>query len=459
MSKRMLDIILYVLLGLAIVLSAVNLSLISARSEKVREAALIAEKESQPARMQLVEIAVSFCGECSGIASAIEGLKSKANITSERKLEFSSGEAKQLINKYGIVKLPAAIVLGEVNKSGVANLWKQGWKVEMSNSTHGTAVYASAIPPYSDKDGNVKGLVGLTQITDSSCPKCASLAEVISLFSQNGVKFSGEKTVDYAEANELIEKFGVEKIPALIISRDILEYPSIGESLKQLNATEKDGFYALHATMPPYRNIASGRIEGLVSVVYLNDSSCAKCYDVMVNKNIMERNFGIVITNSTTADVSSDYGKELISRYNITKAPVLIISPDAKAYSSFALAWAQVGDAAGDGWYVMRKPEVLGNYKDLEKGLAVNQFVVQSGEFEFQPSTIAVNKGELVKITFVNAGSVEHNFVIDEFNVSTGTLPPRTAESVEFVAGKAGKFSFYCSIHREQGMEGTIQIA
>src|SRR3989338_4799972 len=176
MSKRMVDIILYVLLGLAIALSAANLSLIAARSEKVREAALLAEKENQPDKLQLVEIAVSSCSECSGIASALEGLKkANTNITSERKLEFSSGEAKQLMKEYGIVKLPSVIVLGEVNRSGVANLWKQGWKVEMANSTHGSAVYSSSIPPYSDKDGNVKGLVELTQITDSSFTKYVNL--------------------------------------------------------------------------------------------------------------------------------------------------------------------------------------------------------------------------------------------------------------------------------------------
>jgi len=33
--------------------------------------------------------------------------------------------------------------------------------------------------------------------------------------------------------------------------------------------------------------------------------------------------------------------------------------------------WKQVGTVEGSGWYVFRKPEVFGAYKDLEKKLVV----------------------------------------------------------------------------------------
>lgn len=66
-----------------------------------------------------------------------------------------------------------------------------------------------------------------------------------------------------------------------------------------------------------------------------------------------------------------DAGKTLLKQYNITKVPIMLASPDAKLYASFVQVWPQVGNVAGDGWYVMRNPEVLGTYKDLTTGQVI----------------------------------------------------------------------------------------
>ena len=463
MSKKQLDIVLYIFLALAIVLSAVSFSFITARSEKVQEAVKLAEQQNQPARIELIKIAASSCPDCFDINTVIESLKkSNVNVTSEKALEFSSPEAKQLIEQYKIEKLPTVIVLGEVNKSTITSQWNQNWYVEMKDGTQVSSVYSAVSPPYVDTAGNIKGLVSLTHILDESCPKCSDLTQVIDFFKQNNVKFSSEKTLDYAssEAKDLIARFGMQKVPALIISKDILDYPAIAQVWDQLNASEKQGFYALHTNAPPYRDLAADKIKGLVSVIYLNDSTCTNCYNVQVNRQILERNFGLVIANETTIDAGSDSGKALLKQYNITKIPIMLASPDANMYAGFVQVWPQVGSTENNGWFVMRNPEVLGTYKDLGKGSIVNVVTVYGGEFEFQPNSIQVRKGETVRLTFMNAGTAEHDLVIDELNVRTKRLQPKTAETIEFVADKTGTFSFYCSVegHRQQGMEGKLTI-
>ena len=375
MSKKTIGVVLYAFIALAIVISIVNFSLIDARREKINEAVRLAEKENQPAKLELIKIAASSCPDCFGIDSVIDGLKkSNVNVTSERALDFSSNEAKQFIMQYKIEKLPTVIVLGEVNKSSVVNLWNQNWQAEMKDGTRVSVVYSAVSPPYVDAtNGAIKGLVDLTHIVDQSCPNCADLAQVINFFKQQSVKFSSEKTVDYnsSEGKDLISKFGVREVPALIVSKDILDYSAIAQVWNQLNATEKQGFYALHTTIPPYRDLATNKIVGLVSVIYLNDSSCTSCYNVQVNKQILQRNFGAVIVNETTVDISSDPGKALLKQYNITKVPIMVASPDAVAYTTFVQVWPQVGNVANDGWYIMRKPETLGTYKDLSTGQVV----------------------------------------------------------------------------------------
>ena len=375
MSRKILGIALYIFIALAIVLSAVNISFIAIRSENINEAVRLAEQQNQPAKLELIKFNAASCQDCFDINSVVENLKkANVNVTSEKTVDFSSAEAKQLIIQYNIEKLPTVIVLGEVNKSSVANLWNQNWQVGMKDGTQVSSVYSAVAPPYVDAaSGDVKGLVALTHILDESCPRCADLTPVINFFKQQGAKFSSEKTIAHisSDAEGLITKFGVQKVPALIISEDILDYPAIAQVWSQLNATEKQGSYALHATVPPYRNLATNKIEGLVSVIYLKDDSCASCYDVLVNRQILERNLGLIIANETVIDTNSDAGENLLKQYKITKVPIMLASPDANLYTSFMQVWSQVGDVAGDGWFVMRSPEVLGTYKDLSSGQVI----------------------------------------------------------------------------------------
>ncbi|HEX6976777.1 MAG TPA: cupredoxin domain-containing protein [Patescibacteria group bacterium] len=86
-------------------------------------------------------------------------------------------------------------------------------------------------------------------------------------------------------------------------------------------------------------------------------------------------------------------------------------------------------------------------------------FTVEGGDFFFKPNEIRVKKGDTVKIIFNNSNGV-HDFVIDEFNVRTKTIPDGESDTIEFVADKAGSFEYYCSVsnHRRLGMKGTLIV-
>ena len=49
-----------------------------------------------------------------------------------------------------------------------------------------------------------------------------------------------------------------------------------------------------------------------------------------------------------------------------------MVSPDAKYYAAFINAWQTVGSAEQDGWFAMRKPEILGAYKDMQTNKIIN---------------------------------------------------------------------------------------
>ena len=83
-------------------------------------------------------------------------------------------------------------------------------------------------------------------------------------------------------------------------------------------------------------------------------------------------------------------------------------------------------------------------------------FTVTAIEFAFDPATLSVPADEEVTIEVVNAGTVEHDFSLDEAGVKILAAATETASGSFTVA--AGTYTFYCSVpgHREAGMEGSL---
>ncbi len=363
--------VLPLLLLVAVILSATNIYLIQLRKTQFQEAVKLAEEEARPAVLQLVKITVSNCEFCFDLEKAVEELKKQnVNITQEEAVSSDSELGKELIEKYGIEKLPTYITGGEINKSSLARYFAAQGEVRDNR-----VIFTAQKAPYFDTtEQKIRGQVSLYSLQDSSCGQCTDLSAVPKALEDHGVLLVTKKPVEYSsqEGQQFIQKFGVKEIPALLISNDIEYYPEVLQQLTEAGATEKEGFYAVHAVAPPYRDLAKNKVVGLVDVVYLADESCTDCYDVTINRRILQ-NFGIVMKTQQTVDVNSPQGQRLKADYQVTKVPIILLSPDAEAYPNLVQAWKSVGSVEQDGWYVMRSPELLGSYKDLTTGKVVKQ--------------------------------------------------------------------------------------
>jgi len=340
-SKPFNESILYVILIVIVIFSIVNLYFVTTRSQAISTSLEKAKEDARPAAIEVIKLTTN-CQNC-----------------------FERG--KQLVSDLGITKLPTLIVSGEVKKPSIENIWG-AWEEK-----EGNFVFKDVLPPYTNPESEVVGLVSLVNIVDSSCSKCADLSQVTTFLKESGVVFSDEKSLEYTttEAQGLIDKFGIEKIPAVVLSDSILEYPSVKEVWDQVGATEKEGYFALHTQFPPYRDVKSNEVKGLVKVNYLSDSSCQTCYDVNVNREIL-LGFGLALEEENDLDISTTIGSGLVEKYNITKVPIILLSPEAAEYSDLTLVWSSVGDIDADGWYIMRNPELMGNHKDLTTGQEVS---------------------------------------------------------------------------------------
>lgn len=365
--------IIIVLFSLFVVFSLVNTSFLGNLTGIIKEKITTAEEQIRSAKIEVTAITLSECNDCYDIKTALADLKKQnVNITKEETFGDKSDRGKQLIELYRIERLPTLIIEGETNKNEqLERYWDHVG--EQRGNNYETVLYTNIAPPYYDMfEGRILGRVSITNLVDSSCDKCVSLAGIVNAFKQAGVEVVEEKNVEYKseEGKQLVNKFGVKEIPALIISKDILDYDSINQIWNQLNTTEKGGFFALHSNTPPYVDVSTDKVVGLVTLTMLNDKTCSVCYDVLTNKQILAR-FGIATDEEFSYDINSDEGKNLVNKYKVTKIPIIILSPESNVYTAFNQVWPQVGTVENDGWYVMRNPEVLGTYKDLSSNQIV----------------------------------------------------------------------------------------
>ena len=88
-----------------------------------------------------------------------------------------------------------------------------------------------------------------------------------------------------------------------------------------------------------------------------------------------------------------------------------------------------------------------------------SELTVVGSNYKFDPATITVKKGEMVKITFKSMGGI-HDLVVDGYNVRTKTIGSGEQDSLEFTADKVGSFEYYCSVgnHRAMGMKGMLIV-
>lgn len=89
----------------------------------------------------------------------------------------------------------------------------------------------------------------------------------------------------------------------------------------------------------------------------------------------------------------------------------------------------------------------------------VREFDMTAKRYSFNPSTIRVNQGDLVRIT-VESTDVSHGIAIREYDINV-ELPPGQTKIIEFTADKKGTFNFYCSVFCGSGhsrMTGTLIV-
>jgi cytochrome c oxidase subunit 2 len=74
----------------------------------------------------------------------------------------------------------------------------------------------------------------------------------------------------------------------------------------------------------------------------------------------------------------------------------------------------------------------------------VREAVVSATQYAFDPPVLRVNRGDTVRLT-LRAMDVVHGFYLDHYGADA-RVEPGTSRRLEFVADRAGKFRYRCSV-------------
>jgi mono/diheme cytochrome c family protein/plastocyanin len=78
----------------------------------------------------------------------------------------------------------------------------------------------------------------------------------------------------------------------------------------------------------------------------------------------------------------------------------------------------------------------------------------------WDPEYITVNKGDTVRLRIIGH-DVVHGFAIGKLGIDVGTIVPGEIVTVEFVADKVGRFTYYCNVWCDPyhyRMRGTLEV-
>jgi len=296
------------------------------------------------------------CPDCRSLAEVLPQIVNATdafNLTIGYVANISASEGAAMISEYRVTKLPVMVLTGNFT-SGFVSWWTNGPGTQESD---GALVLRDIYPPYYE-NGSTVGLVRGVAIGAPGCPKCINASDYIRSLEDPRIdmRFSNATVLDGSDsaARTLIAEYNITKLPTLLLSDDANAYPFFSQYVLPFGEI-RDGWFILRNTTPPYLDLQTGLVRGLVDTVLVVNSSCKDCFNVSDFSAYVTSTSGITVDNTTTYEADSTAGKTLIAKYNLTALPALLYSPEISAYGGFADLWLQRNSTIeSDGWYVFR---------------------------------------------------------------------------------------------------------
>jgi hypothetical protein len=155
-------------------------------------------------------------------------------------------------------------------------------------------------------------------------------------------------------------------VPALVFSKEIRDY-NFFEQFWFLGSLESNGVFAIRKKYPPYKDLDSNQVKGMLFITIIEPSSCWACKDSKDLLNFLSSRFGLRFSVIRVIDVNAQETPILSERYAVQYAPAALIQGELMLFEGMKELWPKIGRVFEDGVYAFDNPPVLGEgyYYDL----------------------------------------------------------------------------------------------
>lgn len=312
------------------------------------------EKET---KIEFIEIKLHDCNGCLNFDYLKAQLRDMNPIVDEKTIYYPSEDAQKIIEEYSIKTLPTIIVKGDFNSIEIFRNWSSFGRV-LSDAL----VFDNNIPVYYDlASGRFVGAVKIIELVDSTCKECTESISILSkLTTAAGLNVVDFRRVDVNtdEGKELAKKHYIDFVPALVFSEEISDY-NLGE-YASIGTFSPDGSFVVREKFPPYKDLKSGELKGILYVTLIENSRCWACQGAKEMLAFLNVNLGLSFKEVLVYDINSIEARKLIGNYGINYLPAALVFGDTAEYKLFSEHWPKLGVVFKDGIYMLDDYRLLG---------------------------------------------------------------------------------------------------
>ncbi|MCK4967994.1 MAG: thioredoxin family protein, partial [Candidatus Aenigmarchaeota archaeon] len=150
--------------------------------------------------------------------------------------------------------------------------------------------------------------IEIITITSNECDDCNTFVNtMMDEIKTKNVNILTEKTMSLADASDIIQKNNIENIPAIIITGELTKNKDV-QTILETTGNISDDTYVYSSQKPPYQNIKTNEVVGLVSATVIKDSDCEECQDLDMLIDNLKAN-GVNINKKIVLEYTDDAAK------------------------------------------------------------------------------------------------------------------------------------------------------
>lgn len=199
----------------------------------------------------------------------------------------------------------------------------------------------------------------------ADCERCLSPEQIVDEISLKNVFVDSTEIIDYPsmKANNLIERYKIQRLPAVVI---------FGEDLEE-HFDDLRGDAYVDYSFVPFFSIEEGEVRGIVEAVHIAADECDECQDLTkLETYLLQRGVELDLER---LNMRSEKAKELIEKHSIRRLPTMILSDDLQFYE-IARTWSSFGTKEDESFIVRNKEAIGMPYYDLEESRTVGAVTI-----------------------------------------------------------------------------------